>query len=247
VHQIYNTFPASWRSLVNNTRRRHGELQDEVYVDVNKWVPISNITLKILTNSFKPKSNLNINEHLQRKHDGIVIENLIKNPFLTIRNIHKDVKIRNLNYKMLHNIYPTMHHLFKWKIKETENCSICNCKETLKHATYDCRIATETISSLCSVVKNRYRINSNVTLNYENILFGVSSTRNTLYLRAKEKVAIDVVITLIKQRLILQRENKVEISIDDVNSIFEERKNIERYIAVKNRSLINVNSWGTMM
>jgi len=244
VHQVYNTFPAEWRKLLSNTRRQHERVTDEVYIDVNRWVNVSNVTLKMLTDSLKLKEKLVLNEYLLRKHSTIDISRLTKNPFVSIRKSIKDVKIRNLNYKLLHNIYPTMHHLFKWKIKDTENCNWCNVKETTHHAIFNCEIASQAITSLAEVIKSRYCLASDVVLSYENVLFGLVSTSNDIRLKTKQKSSIDVVVTLLKQKLILQREDKTLITKIEIDNIFEERRKIEKYINTKNRKEFYINSWG---
>ncbi len=245
VHQIYNSFPAEWRRLLNNTRRQHEKIKGEVYIATNKWVNICNISLRCLIDSFKNTEQIDAKEFLKLKHASIRTEELINNPFVIVRKTIKDVKIRNLNYKMLHNIYPTMQHLYKWKIKDSENCSLCKCKETLKHATFDCTVARNAVLTLNEVIKARYGLQSEVNLSYENMLFGLTSTINNVGLRFKQKVAIDHVIILLKQRLILQRENKLPINVDEINRIFEERKNIDKYIRVKNKGTFELNVWGT--
>ncbi len=198
----------------------------------------------MLTNSLKKKDSVEINDYLVEKHNSVDINNLNKNPFITIRKVMKDVKIRNLNYKLFHNIYPTMHHLFKWKIKESENCNWCHLKETTRHAIFDCVIAVDAIDSLNKLIKSRYCLTDNVVLTYENVLFGLASTTSNIKIKQKQKASIDIVITLVKQKLILQRENKIFISMGEIENIFEERKGLENYISVKNRRNLPMNTWG---
>jgi len=244
VHQVYNTFPSEWRKLLTNTRREHGPITGEIYLGLNKWVQIGNVSLKLLTDSFKKKEDIDVNEYLLKKHPTIDIEMVTKNPFLTNRKIFKDIKVRNLNYKMLHNIYPTMHHLFKWKIKETENCSLCNCKETLRHVTFDCPIASNVRTILQDILKYKFNVSQDITLNYENMLFGVSCTESEVRLNSKQKGVIDQLLVLVKQKLILQREDKVEVTYAEIISLFDERRNISKYIATKNRVSWDAKVWG---
>ncbi len=159
VHQIYNSFPLEWRVLIRNTRRTHMPVVDQVNVGLNKWVTRENISLKILTAMLSDSlGEIDMNTYLERKHPGIG-DRFINNPFVTIRKI-KDVKIRNLQFKMLHNIYPTMAHLKKWKIKDSENCDRCQIKETLSHAVFNCPIAQTATKHLENEIKNRYFSNS---------------------------------------------------------------------------------------
>ena len=44
-----------------------------------------------------------------------------------------EVKLRQLQWKILHRIYPTNTLLFKMKIKDKEECDFCNEKDDLIH------------------------------------------------------------------------------------------------------------------
>jgi len=246
VHQIFHTFPNEWRTLINNTRRSHPKVCGEFYLKTNCWMPRQKISLKLLVNSFVQIKSVEVNAYLNVKHNEIVVKNLLQNPFLSIRRSCKDVKIRNLQYKMLHNIYPTMSHLFKWKIKESENCNRCNIKETLKHAIFDCPIATQARDYLETVIAEKYCLDrANVQLTFENVLFGLESTVNNLDIRRYQISAIDTVIVSVKQILILQRENKCNITLDQITKIFEEREGIEKYnTKVYRKKVKGVNRWG---
>jgi len=135
VHQVYSVYPNEWKLLLNNTRRLHNPVTEQVRVGLNKWIDRNSVSLKMLTNSITYTSNDDINDLLIKRNPDINIASIRNNPFTVLKQNIKDVKIRNLQYKMLHNIYPTMMHLKRWKIKDSENCKRCNIKETLKHAT----------------------------------------------------------------------------------------------------------------
>ena len=52
-----------------------------------------------------------------------------------------EVKIRQLQWKILHKIYPTCTLLFKMKLKEHENCEFCNERDTLIHFFSSCQVS----------------------------------------------------------------------------------------------------------
>ncbi len=252
VHQIYNSYPQGWRKLLNNTIREHAANTNQVNIGLNKWVDTSNVTLKqlvcVLNNDFKDRD---INELLIAKHPELALADITSNPFVTIRKNIKDVKVRNLQYKMLHNIYPTMKHLKRWKIKDTDDCGLCNVQETLKHASYDCLVARDAITQLENVIKDRYScIENNLTLSYENVTVGTQSSRVNFKLLRIQKVAVDMILIDLKQRLILQRETKLWLTRSDINNMFENRKRIEKYNKAKyrNRTGIDLDSkWGNTL
>ena len=54
-----------------------------------------------------------------------------------IKNI-KIIKLKEFNFKLLHNIVPCGKILSKWKPNISEHCEICKDIETTKHMLYDC-------------------------------------------------------------------------------------------------------------
>ncbi len=162
-----------------------------------------------------------------------------KNPFLELRKATKDAKIKNIQFKILHNVYPTMKHLFKWKIKINPNCTLCGEPETLEHAIFNCPVASDCWNKLFSLLK----INT-TSLTYRNILLGLSSnhcpSREVINIFCEYRVSmypIDVIMILLKQALILQREEKRFLSINEIKCIIRNRLNIEKYIHVKANSV----------
>jgi hypothetical protein len=148
------------------------------------------------------------------------------NPFICLRKTTKEARLRNVQYKILHNIYPTMHHLFKWKIKESENCSQCGVPETTTHAIFDCRSAQSTIKNLEMIIMEVMQINIHLTLS--DILLGL----NHETFGNKGIHIINVIIIQLKRQLILQREEKNEISTNEIRSLLENQHKMEKYIAI---------------
>lgn len=50
----------------------------------------------------------------------------------------KEVKLRELQWKILHNIYPTSTLRFKMKLRNDENCVFCGQRDTISHFFVDC-------------------------------------------------------------------------------------------------------------
>jgi hypothetical protein len=143
----------------------------------------------------------------------------------------KDVKIRNLQYKMLHNVYPTRKHLFKWKLSDSPNCKKCNVIETLKHAIWECDIAQNAINKFQLATKLIYPEIETIQFTYEVILLGLYSVELNpkINLDKETKDIINTSLVALKQSLILQRDNKAYIPQDDIKNILIERINIRKY------------------
>ena len=191
VHQIYNSFPEEWRRILNKTERIHASVTSEIPIDTNKWVKPSDVTVRQIKDCISnKKDNNNINTYLLQRHKNTFDHNQItKNPFVALRHTTKDIKVRNIQYKLLHNIYPTMSHLYKWKIKTTKLCSLCNTEETIKHAIYECPIAVSSLQIFESIL-------GIPKLSYENVLLGCTSTITEVN---KGKQSVDILLITLKQ------------------------------------------------
>ena len=121
-----------------------------------------------------------------------------------------------------------MKHLHKWGIKNTPNCTNCQVEETLMHAIFDCPVAQTTMKNTSdayySLTGERITITREISL--------VGFNRNTPNCHS-----LNTILTLVKQRLILQRENKQIITNDMIMDIILRQLQIERYIAKKQNRL----------
>jgi len=94
--------------------------------------------------------------------------------------------------------------------------------ETLKHAIFDCPVAI----SAWSHFRNALGLNNDLT--YEDVLFGLNSTLNQHY-STNQASTIDTLGILLKQQLILQRENKHVLELHQVSQLIKARLNLEIY------------------
>ncbi len=237
VYQIYNTYPADWRRLITKTNRVHDKITAEIPAAFNKWQDISIIKTKTITkylSSICTPEDVRLYVNNRHKLDGNLVNVIRNNPFVNLRKTTSDVKLRNIQYKILHNIYPTMKHLNKWKIKNTPNCGHCNTVETTIHAIYECPIAIDCWQKLNRILNGRIG-----NLTPLEILEGTagSANQNLLGLSNNERFGLDTVLILLKQKLILQREGKLLLLDIEIENVIKNWMKIERYIAIKNDKL----------
>jgi len=242
VFQIFNTYPIEWRTLITKSNRNHRPIEYEIPIYLNKWQKVNSLTIKHISKYLNTSIRLeSIDAYLIRKHrisqvDHHIYQN-IKNPFLELKKTTTDMKLKNVQFKILHNIYPTMKHLYIWKIKETPNCNHCGIEETLKHAIYDCEIARNCWAKF-AVIFGQHNIN----LKYEDILLGTRSRLSILNsINDTERSALDTILILIKQRLILQREEKRNLLDNELHNLIMNWVKIERYNAIKNNKELKFN------
>jgi hypothetical protein len=128
----------------------------------------------------------------------------------------KEVRLKVLHWKIMHNIFPTNIMLNKMSIRVSNQCSYCNQVDFLEHFFYDCKY----IKQLWVEVKKLIVCNTgnNVDLNITDVLFGckrpylgskVCTYVNHLILIAK--MCISKVKYGKKTHIIILFENEVNI------------------------------------
>ncbi len=235
VHQLYHSIPTYIRELMHI--KTNPTLLSELHLPykLNLWKKLSNISTKEIRQRLNEREKVDNNAYLiiNRRHNLDITNALMTNPFKVINQISTEVKLQAIQYKLLHNIYPTMEHLYKWKIKETNLCSTCEEIEDLKHAIFSCPCAQATWNNLKNVVKENFKINLH-TMNYETILLGYSSQKLN---KVNYAQAIDTIMIMIKRSLILQRENKYILSPDRILNIIYYQMKLE-YNSHENKTKI---------
>ena len=72
-----------------------------------------------------------------------------------------EIKLIQLQWKILHNIYPTGTLLHKMKIKQTENCDFCGQRDTLIHFFFHCAESRKIWKKAESYVYNKTGVRIN--------------------------------------------------------------------------------------
>jgi hypothetical protein len=188
-------------------------------------IDLKQLKKRLISQILKPKTITELNTKFNTNIQGD------NNPFITCFKMTKNVPLRGVQYKILHNAYPTMKHLFHWRIKASPNCTSCNVPENTIHAIWDCNIARQTIGNLQSILNTVLNNRRNLQITKETFLYGL-----------KSNPAISMIFTLIKRSLILQREEKNTITEESINKIILQEYNVEKYIATKQDSLHKFNA-----
>jgi len=223
VQLVYYSFPIELRTLISKQTRTHPPIRDEVEIALNKWIEVSRIPTKVIKGIFSTSQTLpNPLIKIIEKHN-IRCDIDYLNPYLCLKQSVKNVRFRNIQYKILQNIYPTMKHLHTWKIKQNPECGACGLIETIEHATYKCHIANSTFKKLSEIL--------NIEMpTYETVLLGSSSTRQySCSLNKKASYGLDNILIGIKQRLILQREDKIELTLEEIGNTIKKIIQVEKY------------------
>jgi len=221
IMQITSSFPRSWRKLLSISKKTYEEGTLFYPIKENIWKPSNSITTKQLretiTESMTADTN-KLNAYLSRRHMEDITNPRV-NPFIINLKTSKEAKLRNVQFKILHNIYPTRKHLHKWRLSDTPNCAYCNEEETLRHAIYDCQIAKETLRNF--VAQIRTRTNQELQLDYADVLLGIQSA-------GPLNMPLNCIMIQIKRSLILQREHKRIITQEEIERVIKQQISVER-------------------
>ena len=68
----------------------------------------------------------------------------------------KENKLREFNLKLLYNLLPVRSNLFKWGLISDDLCPSCKIKEDIVHAFIECKLNTNFLTYLKSVLQNVY-------------------------------------------------------------------------------------------
>ena len=68
--------------------------------------------------------------------------------------LEKEIKLKEFNFKLLHGILPCNKNLKRWRIKESEQCDVCNMPQTIEHLLFKCYYVKplwRVVESLCNI------------------------------------------------------------------------------------------------
>ena len=144
-------------------------------------------------------------------------------------------RLREFQFKMLHGIVFTNHHLFRFKISPNNLC--CYCKkeeETYRHLFFECEHA-HLIWSNCN---NTFDFVDIGNLNWVKIFGGIE-----LEDKGKERLANHFLI-LVKFLIFKGREKGLFINMDEINQKFKEEEWEEKKIASERGKLsLHLKKW----
>jgi hypothetical protein len=124
-----------------------------------------------------------------------------------------------------------MKHLYTWKIKQSSECGACGAVETIEHAIFKCNMASRAFDKLSQILNIE-------TPTYETALLGSSSTRQySLSMSKKASYGLDNILIGIKQKLILQREDKIELTLEEISNIIKKIIQVEKYNSLKTKNI----------
>ena len=92
--------------------------------------------------------------------------------------LQKEIKLKEFNFKLLHGILPCNKNLKRWRIKDSEQCDVCNSPQTIQHLLFNCHYVKplwRVVESLCNIqVSFEVILGVHDSSDYDNLITVVS-------------------------------------------------------------------------
>ena len=131
--------------------------------------------------------------------------NTWKNLFINF----KETKLIQMQWKILHNIYPTNILLQKIGVKNTPICDFCEERDVVEHFFFKCERLHGFWENISKNIDNK--LNKKITLNETTVLFGIEQVHQNL--SPKEQKYINTIFALGKLSIIKNKSLKFKIDI----------------------------------
>ena len=159
----------------------------------------------------------------------------MENIFVQPRLCTLDSKLREFQFKLLHRIVYTNHHLHRFKFRVNGLCSYCNIlEETYQHVFFDCNI----IKRLWEKCADKFNLPSLKRLSWKEIHIGINGTN------MKTEQLLNHIIILIKFMTFHGREKGVPPNVNEIKDKLLENRKEEKKLAMERGTLsIHLRKW----
>ena len=175
---IESAFPTNLIDIARNFNKDINEDQSKVshfYLGNDFFVPINEVTVKQLQSRLK----LALGKTSEVDYDQkIGVDHVDTTDILAIRKQVRNVKLRNVYYRLINKDFFNGVKMKKYKMIESDNCERCQQSETIEHLMWECkwsRIAWENFNvimlekgereSTVNSYKDIYNFNNNAAVN----------------------------------------------------------------------------------
>ena len=204
---LINALPQTWKNWINENNRHQNidfSIECEALVFNNKPRMIK----KYLKD--KEEENTPNAYYFWQRKLGVTID---KQVWSMPREATKEVRLLEMQWKIIHNLYPTNILLQKMKVCDTNKCSYCPEEvDFLEHFFYNCQY----VKRLWSFVENKLsgELGKHISLSLVDVLFGI----RRVYLSMSEVKYINLIVLLGKMSISIAKKtrmfNPIEIVLD---------------------------------
>ena len=196
------------------------KIKNEILLDHNKNVLFKNIDIKQIKRKkiyqLIKKEELCYCETMWENKLG---NNLHPETWVNLFKNIKETKLIEIQYKILHNIFPTNILLNRIGIKHSEKCDFCNEKDYVEHCFYKCNRLKPFWDKISTIINTK--INMKITLSEKNILLGIEQDHHNLNM--EEIKFINSIILIGKLAIIKNKFHKIDIDL-----IFDREINLRK-------------------
>ena len=123
----------------------------------------------------------------------------------------KETKLQEIQWKILHNIFPTNVLLNRMGIKNSEKCDQCNETDHLEHYFYNCLKVKYLWTTINQMITNK--INRVIRLNELSILLGIEQDKRYVELNFQEIKFIKNIVLIGKLSIIKSKTINVRVGL----------------------------------
>ena len=218
-HMLYNSIissiPREWKIIIKNEVKVQ-EVTNVLYEKIKNLKKPSRWFYSLFLETFSEVS-------IQTQHKWEFRLNSVVENWERIYTLSSDCiidnKIKNFQFKLLHNIVPTNTFLNKCKLCESELCSFCGeTRETVLHIFCECNV----VKNIWLLISNRFqeRCGLTVSLSICDIILGINDIG---------KLFLNTIMLLTKYYIFSCKYKKVYPSFSEIISVLKTNLKIERF------------------
>ena len=167
----------------------------------------SNINRKQIYQLLLGKERCYCETFWERKFDTKLHETTWGNVFKFV----KEIKLQELQWKILHNIFPTNILLKRMGITQSEKCDYCGENDLIEHYFYLCERNRNLWTKVNQKIRNK--IGNEIQLNVKVVLFGIEQDEIYDKLQASEVQFINNMLLIGKFSIIKSKTQNVNLSL----------------------------------
>jgi len=226
IRAIKSKFPVELLKIAQNY---NGEINNKTclthfYIGSNLFVPITDTSVKTIQQILKLALNKTEVVEYTKK---LGIENFDTDCIIETRRHVKNVKLRNIFFRLINKDFFTRERMLKFKMVNDSDCERCGLEETTKHLLWDCRDTRMMWESYNNILSEGGLSQFSVE-NYNDVYkFNCTGAVSTVKLK------------LINELIQINRPRYM--NLDKVKNIIRNLYNTEKYIAIKNKNDVKHN------
>ncbi len=147
-------------------------------------------------------------------------QKLHKDTWKNLFKYHKETKLIEIQWKILHNIFPTNILLNRIGIKDTEKCEFCNEKDFVEHMFVNCKRIDRLWENISHKISSK--LNMRILLTEQIILLGVEQA-DYLELTDIDIKFINTIMIIGKCAIIKSKFNNMNVEL-----VFEKEMNLRK-------------------